>query len=241
MKAMSVVEYDKGWDTQWDDMKKYGPMARHIRRNIKKLIRPLEFKTVLDVGCGQGSFLAELVAEFPSITPSGTDISPSAVTLARKQVPQGEFFVLDATREHLQQRYDLVVCSEVLEHIPDDEAALRNIARMTGKYLVISTIQGRMRRLEPEAWGHVRNYARGELKAKVERCGFTVLKVVEWGFPFYSPLYRDCIDSIGGKGTTGQYGLRRKLIAAVLYALFLLNSSKRGDEIFILAEVDPTA
>ncbi|MFN8570046.1 MAG: class I SAM-dependent methyltransferase [Kouleothrix sp.] len=236
MKEMSVQQYNEGWDTKWDDMKKYGPMSRHIRRNIKQLIRPLQFETVLDVGCGQGSFLNELKAEFPRIKPFGTDISPSAVELARRKVPAGAFWVLDATKEHLPERYDVVVCSEVLEHIPDDLAALRHIAAMTGKYLVISTVQGRMRRFEPEQVGHVRNYAPGELVHKVEQSGLRVRKVVEWGFPFYSPLYRDFLDMTNSQGTTGEFGFGRKLLSQLIYGLFTLNSSRRGDEIFVLAE-----
>src|SRR5262249_4651850 len=172
MKAMSTTEYDQGWDTKWDDMKKYGPMSRHVRRNIKHLIRPLSFESVLDVGCGQGSFLSELCSEFPRIKPHGTDISSSALDLAQKKVKNGRFWVLDATKEYLDEKFDVIVCSEVLEHIPEDVAALENICRMTGKYLVISTVQGRMRRFEPEEVGHVRNYASGELVRKVEQSGF---------------------------------------------------------------------
>ena len=229
-------DYDQAWDAKWDDMKKYGPMSRHIRRNIKLLIRSLDFQTVLDVGCGQGSFLAELRADFPHIKPFGTDISASGVELARRQVPEGQFWVLDATKERLDEKFDLVVCSEVVEHILDDMAVLRNIAHMTGKYLVVSTVQGRMRRFEASEVGHVRNYASGELVQKIQASGFKVRKVVEWGFPFYSPLYRDFLQLTGSKGTTGAFGPMRKILSIVIYYLFMLNSSKRGDEIFVLAE-----
>jgi hypothetical protein len=55
--------------------------------------------------------------------------------------------------------------------IPDDLAALQNIRKMTGKYLVVSTSQGRMRNFETVV-GHVRNYARGELVKKLEMSDF---------------------------------------------------------------------
>ena len=38
---MSTVAYDQGWESEWDDMKKYGPFSRHLRRIIKNIIRPL--------------------------------------------------------------------------------------------------------------------------------------------------------------------------------------------------------
>src|SRR5215216_5827197 len=118
--GMSVFDYDVAWDTKWDDMKKYGPMSRHVRRYIKKLIRPLQFRSVLDVGCGQGSLLQELMSEFPGTEPHGVDVSASAVEFARRRVPQGEFGVLDLVHQHTGRTYDLIVCSEVLEHIEDD-------------------------------------------------------------------------------------------------------------------------
>lgn len=236
MEPMSTAEYDKGWDTKWDDMKKYGPFSRHIRRLIKNTIRPLTFESVLDVGCGQGSLLADLRSAFPHIKLNGVDISNSAVELARLKVPDGRFWVLNITKEHLSEKFDLVVCSEVLEHIPEDVAVLKNLAYMTSKYLVISTVQGRMRRFEAKEVGHVRNYSPGELVHKVEFSGFRVITVIEWGFPFYSPLYRNFLELTGSKGTTGEFGLVRKALSNALYFLFMLNSSKWGDEIFVLAE-----
>jgi ubiquinone/menaquinone biosynthesis C-methylase UbiE len=201
------------------------------------MIRPLDFKSVLDVGCGQGSFLKELQTEFPNIRAHGIDISPTAIEIAHKRMPDGQFYVVDITETFLDDVCDLVVCSEVLEHIPDDLLALQNLKKMTGKYLLVSTPQGKMREFEKEV-GHVRNYTPGELVMKIESSGFKILSVVEWGFPFYSPLYRNFLDMIGSKGTTGEFGLCRKLIAKLIYLVFLLNSSRHGDEIFVLAKIN---
>ncbi|MCS6883456.1 MAG: class I SAM-dependent methyltransferase [Oscillochloridaceae bacterium] len=233
--CMDAKDYNDLWQV-WDEMKRYGPMSRHIRRNILSLVRPLQFDTVLDVGCGQGSLLAEMRREFPRARLYGADFSTSAIRMARWQVPGGTYLVFDLERGNLNHQFDLVICSEVLEHIPDDRAALRHLAAMTGKYLVISTVQGRMRRFETKAVGHVRNYAYGELVGKVEATGLQVRKVVEWGFPFYSPLYRDVLNLTGGRGTSGSFGPTRRLIANLIYVLFTLNSSRIGDEIFVLAE-----
>jgi SAM-dependent methyltransferase len=235
MEMMSSESYDRGWETKWDDMKRYGPFSRHIRRMLKDIIRPLKIESVLDIGCGQGSLLQELCVEFPYIKPYGVDISKTAVELAIQRVPDGRFWVSDITQQPLNEKYDLVVCSEVLEHIPDDITTLRNLRRMTGKYLLISAPQGRMRRFERKV-GHVRNYAPGELVQRLEQNGFVVVSTIEWGFPFYSPMYRDFLEITGSKGTTGEFGRIRKLISNIIYYFFKLNSSKRGDEIFVLAK-----
>ncbi len=235
MAEMSVAKYDHGWETKWDDMKTYGPFSRHLRRLMKQVLRSVYFETVLDVGCGQGSFLTELCAEFPRIRPNGCDISPAAIELARQKIPHGTFSLLDIGKEHLREQFDLVVCSEVLEHITDDMTALGNLAKMTRKYLLVSAPQGRMRRFEIEV-GHVRNYTSGELIQKVEKSGFRAIKTIEWGFPFYSPIYRDLLELTGSKGSTGRFGIFRKALSGIIYLVFTLNSSTRGDEILILAQ-----
>jgi ubiquinone/menaquinone biosynthesis C-methylase UbiE len=235
-KQNPVFDYDRAWANKWEDMKKYGPVSRHTRRILTEIIMSLEFGSVLDVGCGQGSFLEELLTEFPTIRPYGIDLSSEAVKLAKLRVPKGQFWVLDIEEEYLKKTFDLVVCSEVLEHIAKDLSALKNLAHMTGKYLIISSLQGRMRSFEAHQSGHVRNYPRGELAAKIKESGFKVLRVTEWGFPFFSPLYRDFLELTGAKGTMGKFGFLRKAVSYSLYHLFRLNSSKRGDEIFILAE-----
>lgn len=237
MGEMNAVAYDRGWESKWDDMKTYGPFSRHLRRLIKSIIRPLAFESVLDVGCGQGSLLAELCKESPRANPCGCDISAVALELARQRLPHGRFYVLDVSREHLGEKFDLVICSEVLEHISDDMAALANLTNMTRKYLLITAPQGRMRRFESSEVGHVRNYARNELVKKIRTHGFDIISMVEWGFPFYSPLYRNLLELLGGRGASGNYGATRKSIASALYLLFMLNSSKRGDEILVLAEL----
>ena len=71
MEAMSAAAYDHGWETKWDDMKRDGPFSCHIRHLIKDIIRPLTYESVLDVGCRQGSLLADLRSEFPHVKLNG--------------------------------------------------------------------------------------------------------------------------------------------------------------------------
>ena len=233
---MGTIDYDQVWDTQWDDMKKYGPFARHLRRLILSVIRPLQFESVLDVSCGQGALLTEMAERFPQARLCGTELSVAALTLTKQRLPHSQFWPLDLEQASLPQQFDLVTCIDVLEHIPDDMAAIQHLAAMTRRYLLVSVPQGRMRSHEPAAFGHVRNYVRDELMQKLERVQLRVARTIEWGFPFYSPFYRDLINFTGGRGTTGRYGPAQKLIAHVTYTLFRLNSTRRGDELIVLAE-----
>lgn len=232
----SDVDYDAAWSGQWDDMRQYGPMARHSRRLIARMTRDLNPRSILDIGCGEGSLLRSLAASHPGAAMTGAELAATAVELARRNVPAADFAVLDIARGRLPRAFDLIVCSDVVEHIEDDDAALRNMAAMTarGGHVLVATLQGRMRRFEKNV-GHVRNYAPGELAQKMTATGLIVDKVIAWGFPFFSPLYRNFLEIIDSKGTTGTFGPARKLVCHGLYALFLLNSENSGDYIFVRA------
>lgn len=234
--AAPDVDYNAVWTGEWDDMRRYGPMARHSRRLMRRMTDDLKPRSILDIGGGEGSLLAVLGAAHPGAQMMGTDLAATAVELARARMPQAEFAVLDVVKDRLARTFDLIVCSDVVEHIEDDQSALNNMAAMTnpGGYVVVATLQGRMRHFEKDV-GHVRNYIPGELEEKMRLSGLVIDRVIAWGAPFYSPLYRDFLDMTNSKGTTGKFGLVRKLICHGLYTLFMLNSHSRGDYLFVRA------
>ncbi|QCG93006.1 methyltransferase domain-containing protein (plasmid) [Azospirillum sp. TSA2s] len=228
------VDYDESWNTRWHDMRRYGPTGRHLRRIMADLVGRLDYDSVLDVGCGQGDLLESLMRLKPQARYAGVDFSASAVAGAKRRVPTAELDQLDLAAGALDRRFDLVVCTDVVEHIEDDRAAIVNLAAMTGKYLVVTTLQGRMREYE-KLVGHYRNYKPGELEAKIRDAGLVVERVVQWGFPFYSPFYRDLFSATGINATQGTYGPVRRLLAHAIYGVFCLNAWNRGDYICVLA------
>ena len=228
-------DYDAIWATSGDNMKRYGPTSRHTRRLIFKLIAGREIHSVLDAGCGPGMFLEEMADRQRGIELAGSDISEVGLSLARHKLPQAEFYALDLRTDALERQFDLIVCSEVLEHIDDDRAAIANLRRITRRYLVVTTVQGTYWEYESKVTGHVRSYTRSDLEAKLREAGFNILQVYEWGWPFYSPLYRNYLSLTRAAGTRGTYTLAHRLIANLLYGLFWLNAQKRGDKLIILA------
>lgn len=200
------------------------------------MLAGLKFETVLDAGCGEGSNLNFIWALNENAKLTGGDVSERALALARKKAPFADFYLLDCEKEKLEKSFDLVICSDVMEHLDSDRAAIKNLYDMTAKYCLIGTIGGRMRAFEAEI-GHKRNYAIGELEEKMRQAGFKVLKSIYWGWPFYSPLYRN-VFNFGGisRLAEGEMGLLKKTVSALLYIIFFLNSSRRGDTIFVLAE-----
>ena len=231
---MTTPSYDDLWRTSWGDMQRLGPVHRHIQEDLVRVVRGLEVRTVLDVGCGGGDNLA-LLAHVGGYELTGTDVSEEALRLAGSRVPPSvQLRTLDIEHDTLPERFDLVLSVQVVEHLIDDVAALRNMTSMAAKYVLTSTLGGRMRPSEP-AIGHVRNYSRIELIRKLELADLEVLWVRGWGFPFYSPLYRTVVEYLPGGPPTGTVGTLQRFVANGIYHLYRLNVDGRGDILSALA------
>jgi trans-aconitate methyltransferase len=150
-------EYDRIWGTAWGDVQEFGPTHTHVRRLLFSLIKNYRFSSVLDAGCGNGVNMRFFLDRFPGIKQiAGFDISDVALRAAAKRCPQADLSLMDIQEEQLHERFDLVYCSDVLEHLENDGTALRNLFEMTGRFLLVNTLQGKMRRFEKKI-GHVRN------------------------------------------------------------------------------------
>ncbi len=160
---------------------------------------------ILDIGCGPGRHTCAAYRLQEAIV-IGADLSFDDVADARNRLRYhdelGEhgggawgISVADVTTLPFQDNsFDLVICSEVLEHIPDDHAAIQELVRVLkpGRNLVVS-----VPRFFPEriCWalsddyhnanqGHVRIYKKNELLEGIEDAG-----VRNWGFHFAHSLH----------------------------------------------------
>ena len=230
----SDPRYDELWEDVYGQIQAVGPTHRHLRRLLGKQLAELDYRTVVDVGCGAGDNAALLRRRGGVERLVGLDVSTAALERARACDREGEYELLDIERGALGGTFDLVFSSLLLEHLPDDRAALRNMRAMTGRHLLVATMAGDFERYR--AWdeqvGHVRNYARGELERRLAEAGFEVERTVYWGFPLYSPLMRRLQNRTRA---TAHLGAGARLAAALLYPLFFLNSSRRGDLLIALA------
>lgn len=222
------INYDSMW-SELDDMKKYGPSSRHTRRLIRQAARHIPFKSVVDIGCGDGTLLMYFQRWFPQIQEFyGLDISEEAVRRAAEKIPSAVFMCWDATQQAPQIHADLAVCSEVLEHVEDDVAALRSMAKIASQ-IIITVPSGNMTDDQKRA-GHIRHYTAETLAEKCERAGLQVAHCTSWGFPFFS-LYKRALAKQSRGYKVGRYTPTKKLICHALYCLFMLNLPGRGDRI----------
>lgn len=138
-----------------------------------------EARSYLEVGCGTGFVLEPFVKSGRYARIVGSELHPSGLRVARQRWGHAvEWLQLDARAIPARGAFDLVGAYDVIEHIAEDELVLREIAaalRPAGG-VILSVPQ------HPFLWSdaddaakHVRRYRMGELEAKVNAAGLTVV------------------------------------------------------------------
>jgi methionine biosynthesis protein MetW len=159
--------------------------------------------SVLDVGCGSAEFLNYLRTERPNVKATGIDISQVAVQRARDS--GFEAYQLDLTREDIRGTFDYVTAFEVIEHIPNAEAALARIKAAARRQVIMSlpNVGSIENRLRLGLFGrfpvtncifhmneHVRFWTVRDFREWAERYGMRVVRVYGQGGITFLPWRR---------------------------------------------------
>ncbi len=228
-------------ESEWDDFFRYNPASRHRRRILHGLIASnrLSFERVLDVGCGDGRLLEEMHKRY-GCQIYGIEVGQTSCPVRLGEKLSG-FYKLDIQKACIPERFDLLLCTELLEHMSDEKAAACNLARMCKQeaYLLVTVPAGPMRKTDIYM-GHVCHYTQGALISLLSNAGFITLECFAWGNPFHS-LYRKILDifpkRIMQDYAKARYTWKNKLLCQVLYYTFFLNSYQTGNQLFYLGKL----
>lgn len=143
---------------------------------------------VLDLGCGVGTISFYLSNKCSTVL--GLDISKKAISIAKKSLSilkiKNINFICGKIDSLPKKQFDLVICLEVIEHIPDDGLFLVEINSRLKKngYLVLSTPIKEIFLYKlnfyadfDERVGHLRRYSVSGLSKLMKSYGFNVLRV----------------------------------------------------------------
>ena len=115
-------------------------LISRFQRRFFGLLAKMSPHSVLEVGCGEGFLLDYIARRDAGLRLTGVDVSLDAVRFARGHVAV-ETDLLAGSAYELPFRaaaFDLVVCSEVLEHLDDVERAVSELKRVSARYVLIS-------------------------------------------------------------------------------------------------------
>jgi SAM-dependent methyltransferase len=154
-------------------------LKRYIRRKCNFVMRFLEGRTVLEVGCGIGTFTRFLSERGYKVV--AIDTSSECLREAEKRGVSASFLQVDICdidgQGELHNMFDSVVMVTVLEHVKDDLKALVNaswLLRSGGCLVLLVPAFGCLFSDFDRLIGHHRRYSKSELGLKVTNAGFKI-------------------------------------------------------------------
>jgi len=135
---------------------------------------------VADIGCSTGYLLEDLRKRYPAARLFGVDLITSGLIKAHASVPSARLIRADAcSLPFADNSLDAITSANLLEHLPDDERALAELARVLrpgGRGVIVVPAGPRTYDYYDRFLGHQRRYARAELARKARRVGLEVLE-----------------------------------------------------------------
>lgn len=140
-----------------EDLWGYAKRLRFVRAAIREVVEDREAATVrvLDVGCGNGSHLAVPLAQ-EGFQVTGIDTDRHSIEHARnlaKDLPSAKFLVGEVEQLSASDLFDVVILSEVLEHLVEPQVLLSaSIRQMAEAGLLIVTVPNGYGEFEIDSW-----------------------------------------------------------------------------------------
>lgn len=106
---------------------------------IEKIEPGVGDSKVLDAGCGEGFITNLIAANIHNVDIIGLEYTEEALEIAKKMNQQLTYVQGDIYDMHFEDNtFEVVICTEVLEHLEHPELALKELERVCKKYLVIT-------------------------------------------------------------------------------------------------------
>lgn len=155
------------------------------------------YKNILDVGCASGWLTARLVKIFPKAKVIGLDVSSLMIDYGKKIYPEIEFVCADAHQLPFPDgSFDLIVCTETLEHVVNPLNVLSEIKRclssngeaiisMDSGTLLFKIVWALWKKVKGRVWNdaHLHKFNKKKLENLIKKAGFKIEDELDshWG------------------------------------------------------------
>ncbi len=220
---------------------RYHPSVMFRNAFILRQIRKYNPKKLIDLWCWDGYLIATIHKEFPGIELSWMDYSHKVIEKNSGKYDFAKFHRWDLGSKEFsyQGTYDMVICSEVIEHIPDRKAVIDNcISLVKPLWKLVLTTQAWTRYKSDIENGHLKHFTLKELEGEAVKAGMGVVLSIRRWFPFYD--MQKYVHSLFYKTATcvqkSEMNILKYALFYIVYWLFLLSpkSYNLWNQIFIV-------
>jgi SAM-dependent methyltransferase len=196
--SYALAEQEINWSDELEQLHEECSRTHFIdvwtRRAMLARIGPLSASAeLIDVGCSSGYMLEDLRYALANAHLTGVDLVAGGLRRAHQHVPDATLLQADACDLPLDDEcMDAAVSANLLEHVPDDTQALREILRILrpgARAVIVVPFGPGTYDYYDRFLGHERRYGKGELARKAHAVGFEVLEDIRLGAPLYPAFW----------------------------------------------------
>ncbi len=187
MQQHTYAIMDRVEDSHWWFVGRRAILESFLRTICSRLMVQDSILSILDVGCGTGANL-EMLAQFGKA--EGVDVSDDALEFCRKKgltVQKG----LAETLPYADETFDLTTALDVVEHLDNDIAGLKEMHRVTkagGYSLIFVPAFMWLWGVQDDVSNHRIRYTKKQIVERLEKAGFTVERATYANFTFFAPI-----------------------------------------------------
>lgn len=142
---------------------------------------------ILDVGCGTGANL-EMLAQFGHA--EGVDVSDDALEFCRKKGLKAQKGLAE-TLPFADETFDITTALDVVEHLDDDVAGLREMFRVTkrgGYSLIFVPAFMWLWGVQDDISNHRIRYTKKQIVERLQKAGYTIERATYANWTFFAPI-----------------------------------------------------
>ena len=142
---------------------------------------------ILDIGCGTGANL-EMLSQFGDA--EGVDVSDDALEFCRLKGLKAQKGLAE-TLPYPDETFDITTALDVVEHLDDDIAGLKEMFRVTkrgGYSLIFVPAFMWLWGVQDDISNHRIRYTKGQIVGRLEAAGYTVERATYANFTFFAPV-----------------------------------------------------
>lgn len=154
-----------------------------IYKFARKIIKKHDLKNILDIGCGIGTKLYEII--YPVCEDIiGIDSSSDFINICKQEYSFGQWFIddIEDKKIKLDRKFDIIISSDVIEHLVNPDNLLSYIRKFSNNdtFIIISTperdlVRGIMSNGPPANKSHVREWNKMEFNKYIKSRGFDII------------------------------------------------------------------
>lgn len=168
-----------------------------------------DINNFLEIGAGRGDYsktLSENIKDGDII-----EFSKKAIPILEEELKEKNINIIhgDFLDYNFEKKYSLIVMFEVLEHIKDDELALKkinNLLKDNGFFILSVPAKAKKMGITDQIAGHYRRYDKKNLIKLLEKNNFQIIEFASYGFPLLNitTVLRDIMFKINAKKIIGK-------------------------------------